>query len=178
MKTDIIKPTAVLLLVTLFAAAIIGITYVVTEEPITTQRRNAEMDAVLALFPATHRTEHFPINEAELSLTGYTLCYDRAGEVIGYVFSASPPGYNGRIHMMAALDYRAVVQGIRIISHTETPGLGSNIKQDWFIDVFPGQTEVVTSDDVPVVAGATVSVNAVLRGVNDAIFYMKGGFRP
>jgi electron transport complex protein RnfG len=178
MKNNFIKPVAVLLLVTIFAAAIIGFTYVVTEEPIATQRANAEMYAILALFPDTYRSEYQPIDEAGLSLTRLTVCYDRDNEIIGYVFSASSTGYSGRIYMMVALDRNAVVQGIRIINHTETPGLGSNITQDWFINAFPGQTGLVTVSDVPIIASATISVNAVLRGVNEAILYMKGGYRP
>ncbi|MCL2604103.1 MAG: FMN-binding protein [Defluviitaleaceae bacterium] len=177
MKKEIIKPTLVLLLVTLFSAAVIGVTHAVTLEPIQQQRANAEMAAITALFPHTYTTERHAIEEESSSLTGFALCFDRDNKIIGYVFSASPAGYSGRIHMMVALDYNAVVQGIRIINHTETPGLGSNITQGWFIGAFPGQSGMMNANDVPVVTGATVSVNAVLRGVNDAIAYMKGSNR-
>ncbi|MCL2500850.1 MAG: FMN-binding protein [Defluviitaleaceae bacterium] len=175
MKNDFVKPTVVLLLVTLFSAAIIGITHAVTEGPIQAQRANIEMEAVLALLPNTYRIEYFAVDEADSSLTRLTVSYDRHGETIGYVFSALPTGYGGRINMMVALDLYGVVLGIRIINHTETPGLGANITRDWFLGAFAGHSDTIAASDVPVIASSTISVSAVLRGANDAINYLKTG---
>ena len=175
MEKDLIKPAAVLFLVTLIAAAVIGITYAVTQEPIQNQHNNTEMAAILTLLPATHTIERHSINEADSSLTRLTIGYDRNGEIIGYVFSALPAGYNGRINMMTALNLQGEILGIRIINHTETPGLGANITRDWFLGAFEGQAGIITNADVPIIASSTISVNAVLRGVNDAMDYIKSG---
>jgi len=172
----------VLLLVTILAATIIGVTFTVTEEPIAQQRANAEIAAIIALLPTTYETEYFYINEGDSSLTGLTISLDRNNEVIGYVFSASPAGYSGRINMMVAIDTQGVIQGVQIIRHTETPGLGANITQEWFTGAFSGRSGRLVSahnptgaDEIPIIASATVSVNAVLRGVNDAVAYFERG---
>ncbi|MCL2203199.1 MAG: RnfABCDGE type electron transport complex subunit G [Defluviitaleaceae bacterium] len=177
MKADIIRPTAVLVLVTLFAAVIIGVTYTVTREPIRAQRANAEMAAILALLPDTHEIYYFHIDEPGSSLTRATISLGPNGETTGYVLSASPAGYSGRIHMMIAFDPYGIIQGVRIINHTETPGLGANITQDWFLGGFAGRgpAGVLAIHDVPAIASATISVNAVLRGVNDALAFMRPG---
>ena len=182
MLKDFIKPTVVLLLVTLFAAAIIGVTFTVTEEPIMQQRANAEIAAIIALLPTTYETEYLYIDEADSTLTRLTVSLDNNGEVIGYVFSASPSGYSGRINMMVAIDTHGVIKGVKIIRHTETPGLGANITQEWFTGEFAGRTGRLVSahhptgsDEIPIIASATVSVNAVLRGVNDAVAFFERG---
>jgi electron transport complex protein RnfG len=175
MKNSLMKPTVVLFLVTLFSAAIIGLTYTVTKEPIETRRADTEMAAILYLLPETYRVESVFVNLADSSLTRLTTGYNRDGLVIGYVFSALPTGYGGRIDMMVAFCLRGEILGVRIINHSETPGLGANITQDWFLGAFEGRTQNITAKDVPVIASSTVSVNAVLRGVNDAVDYLRGG---
>jgi len=168
-----VKPALVLTLMTLFSAAIIGFTHMVTSEPIRIQRENAEMEAILALLPDMKTMEYAELEEADSSLTRLTTAFGRDGEILGYVFSAMPAGYSGRINMMVAFDPAGVIQGVRIINHSETPGLGANITQDWFLTAFSGKVGVVVSADVPVIASSTISVNAVLRGVNDAARYFE-----
>jgi electron transport complex protein RnfG len=177
MKKEIIKPTLALLLITLFSAAIMGIAYTVTKEPIRQQRANAEMAAISELLPQARTIEYYDIDEAGSSLTRLAIVFGDDNTPLGYVFSALPAGYSGRINMMVAFNPQGVIQGVRIINHTETPGLGSNITRDWFIGEFAGRSGIVASHDVPAIASATVSVNAVLRGVNDAVAYFneKGG---
>jgi electron transport complex protein RnfG len=178
MKKDIFKPAAVLFLVTLVAAAIIGGTYAVTEEPIRTQRAHAELAAIMALLPAAYEIEYIDIDAPGSSLTRLASAFDQNDNLLGYVFSALPAGYSGRIHMLVALNPQGVVQGVRILNHTETPGLGANVTQDWFLGAFAGRTSVVQIGDLPVIASSTVSINAVLRGVNDAIAYFSEGVLP
>jgi len=183
---DLVKPTLALLVITLFAALIIGVTYAVTEEPIRTQRANVEMAAVRALLPATYELEEISVPEGT-SLTRAAKSFDQWGAHIGYVVFAAPSGYSGRVYVMVAFSHHPLlhIEGVRIINHTETPGLGSQITQDAFLHAFEEVTFahraldgwivpriVEAGRDVPAIANATISVNAVLRGVNDAIAFM------
>jgi electron transport complex protein RnfG len=177
---DFMKPTLALLCITLFAAVIIGVTFYVTEEPIRAQRAHIEGEAIMSLFPAAHRFTYILLEENESTLTRVARCYDLNNELLGYVFSALPIGYSGRIHMMVALCTEGTVRGVRIIHHTETPGLGANITQPWFTDGFMGFSHTITAGEAPIIASSTISVQAVLRGVNDAIayFYAHGEVYP
>ena len=180
MNKELIKPTVVLFAVTFIAALIIGVTYSITEEPIREQRANAEMAAIMALFPNTYAIQYREINEEGSTLTRLAQSLDYHGNVYGYVFSASPSGYSGAINMMVAIDLDGVIQGVRIVRHTETPGLGANITLDWFLEEFIGREGVLTSahnpaadNEISIIASATISVNAVVRGVNDALAYFE-----
>ena len=178
MNKSILRPALALFLFTVVSAVIVGVGYAVTVEPIAAQRARIEAEAITALIPESYRTEPHPINLPDSTLTRHTLSFDQDGNFLGHVFSASSPGYSGAINMMVALDDEGTILGVRVISHTETPGLGSNIAQAWFKDQFVGLTGPVVSvrspsgpNEIDVITGSTISVNAVLRGVNDAVEY-------
>ncbi|MEM8546936.1 MAG: RnfABCDGE type electron transport complex subunit G [Pseudomonadota bacterium] len=56
------------------------------------------------------------------------------GQLRAWVFTVNAKGYNGPIELMIGIDTRARITGVRVIAHTETPGLGDDIevrKSDW-----------------------------------------------
>ncbi len=116
------------------------------------------------------------------------------GKVIGYTVNVSPNGYGGKIEMVAGIDNNLCVTGIKVISMSETPGLGAKINTAEFKSGFEGKNakdglKVNTNgsagdDEINAISGATISSKAVTDGVNtacDAIkaikaFNEKGGF--
>ena len=60
--------------------------------------------------------------------------YDQNNEAIkGYAFPVSGPGFWGPVFGMVAVDERAEkVIGLAFYRHSETPGLGGRITEDWF----------------------------------------------
>jgi Na+-transporting NADH:ubiquinone oxidoreductase subunit C len=63
-----------------------------------------------------------------------------------------------------ALDSKLVVQGIYFDHKAETPGLGANIKQRYFMDDFTGES---------ILAGSTYKGIAVAKGNNDPVNKIK-----
>ncbi len=65
------------------------------------------------------------------------------GQPAGIVYlTRTHKGYSGEIEMVIGIDTQGVIQGVRVISHKETPGLGDKIetlKHDW-ITQFKGLT--------------------------------------
>jgi len=60
--------------------------------------------------------------------------------LIGYVFPLFGAGFWGSIYGMIALDPELdKVIGIAFYRHSETPGLGGRITEDWFQDQFAGK---------------------------------------
>ena len=180
MTSAILKPTLALFIITLAAAVIMGLAYIVTEEPILQARHRSEMDAIASLIPDNHRMEFVYLDDHDSSLTRLAISYNAAGERLGYVFSAAPSGYSGAVFMMTAVSPEGIIQGVRIVSHTETPGLGSHVTAEWFTSQFEGRSGVLsasanpaTPQEIDAIASATISVNAVLRGVNDAVAFFE-----
>lgn len=105
----------------------------------------------------------------------------KEGEITAIAFRVSSDGYSGAINMLVAVDPNGVILGVRVTSHTETPGLGDKIevqKGDW-IHKFDGKSLKnpalerwgVTKDggDFDALTGATITPRAVVKGVKEGL---------
>jgi electron transport complex protein RnfG len=98
-------------------------------------------------------------------------------EIAGYAIKVSPKGYGGPIEIMVGLSTDGKVTGIKILSHTETPGLGANAPQPKFSDQYKNKptkdklevVKIVPSKEnqIQAITGATITSKAVTLGVND-----------
>jgi electron transport complex protein RnfG len=101
-----------------------------------------------------------------------------AGEIIGYVVEAVPKGYGGPIEMMVAFNTDThTLNGIRILKHEETPGLGALAAQGSFYAKFYDQAlsplvvvkRPPNTGEIDAITGATITTMAVVNGVNEAM---------
>ena len=98
----------------------------------------------------------------------YTIYSD--GAEVGYAFLAIGKGYGGDIDILVGLEDETTVKGITIISHTETPGLGSRIAESSFTDKFAGLNiaDVALRQEggqIDAITGSTISSRAVINAV-------------
>lgn len=99
------------------------------------------------------------------------------GQKIGSVRQVSIQGYSGPIVVMFGLDAQGAVTGARVLSHTETPGLGAKITTNAFISQYMGKTvdQVVLKKDDPTrgtidaISAATISSRAVTKAIREAM---------
>ena len=96
----------------------------------------------------------------------------------GYAVEVNPVGFDGAITMMVGIDTQGNVLGIRVISHTETAGLGalaaaSTSAGETFRGQFVGMSGnlAVTKDGgaVDSITGATITSRAICAGINAAL---------
>ncbi len=66
--------------------------------------------------------------------------YEKDGQTVrGYAFPVGGPGFWGPIYGMVAVDPKASkILGIAFYRHSETPGLGARMTEDWFTNQFAG----------------------------------------
>ena len=180
----IIKPAAALFLIAAITTALIGLVYRLTLEPIADQHRRTRERTMREVLPQAGE-----FRELDLSLSGTMVkVYEgrRAGDIIGYVIELAPNGYSGEINMMVGIS-RADnnIAGMRILRHTETPGLGSHAARGTFYRRFDGRAlsplSVVKSypgaGEIEAITSATITSRAVTYAVNEAIeWYNRGGF--
>ncbi|UCC90512.1 MAG: RnfABCDGE type electron transport complex subunit G [Dehalococcoidia bacterium] len=100
----------------------------------------------------------------------YTIYSD--GAKIGYAFIAVGKGYGGDIDILVGLEDDTTIKGISIVSHSETPGLGSRITESFFTNQFAGLSidEVALKRDggeVDAITGSTISSRAVINAVRE-----------
>lgn len=99
------------------------------------------------------------------------------GEVSAVSFQAAEAGYSGPITIIMAVDKNGTLLGVRVVSHTETPGLGDKVEEnrsDW-VHSFEGMqlTEenekqwAVKKDGgrIDQFTGATITPRAVVKAV-------------
>lgn len=97
------------------------------------------------------------------------------GETVGYTVNVAPKGYGGAIEMMVGINKDMTVSGVKILSMSETPGLGAKAGNEEFINQYKGKNKKLTlkksgagENEINGISGATVTSTAVTKGVKDA----------
>lgn len=106
-----------------------------------------------------------------------------AGDVTYHVVKGAEEGYSGLITYLIGVDLKGVIQGVRIISHTETPGLGDKIelaKSPWVLSFNHRSLEntpiwAVKKDggDFDQFSGATITPRSVVKGIHKAMLALQ-----
>lgn len=162
---DIIKLSLILAIVGIISASLLTAVYNVTE-PIILERREADYRAALEnFFPGF---DHF--DTVELDKGQFDLIYDDKEELMGLMATVAALGYDGDINFNLAFDNEGLIMGVRIISHTETPGIGDVIERDSFKEQFIGKSHedpLTSGEDVDIISGATVSTVAMINAIRE-----------
>lgn len=106
-----------------------------------------------------------------------------AGQIIGYAFVGEANGYGGVVRILVGVDEQTdQILQLKVLEHTETPGLGSKIENESFRNQFVGLKQsdsIKLGEDIDVISGSTVSsqavVEAVRQGFDDAVAIYRGG---
>jgi len=105
----------------------------------------------------------------------------KKGKTSGVAFESVGRGYSGDIRLIVGLTANGEILGVRVISHTETPGLGDKIElaKDQWITTFDGRSLANTSEklwhvrkdggDFDQFTGATITPRAVVATVHKAL---------
>ncbi|MCR3956814.1 MAG: RnfABCDGE type electron transport complex subunit G [Gudongella sp.] len=181
---ETIKLGVVLLLVTAIAGGILAGVNSVTGPVIAEREKMESLSAVLEIFPeANDSVEYDEAQVAEVAASNTSIIEIKEvlsdGESIGYAMTVVTGGYAGDIRTLVGVDSDGVLAGIKVLVMSETAGLGSRIVDDpAFAESFQGKGaggSVTPSgagagdDEVMMLSGATVSTNAVVKGVNEAL---------
>ena len=114
--------------------------------------------------------------------------YDASGKMAGYVLTVTDhEGYGGDIQFAMGVQDDGTLNGISILSISETAGLGMRATTDDFKNQFKDKnvekftytkTGATSDDEIDALSGATITTNAMTNGVNAglaAFRYEKGG---
>ena len=107
------------------------------------------------------------------------------GKVNGYIYTVEPTGYGGKVTFMVGFSTPDnKITGIKVLSHSETPGLGARSTEPEWQQQFKGKplkdALVVTKqtpskdNEIRAITAATITSRAVVTGINEAReHYMK-----
>lgn len=174
---EIIKLGLILSFVCLVAAAALAFTNEVTADKIAEQRFLANEKAKGEVLSEAARFED--VSEALLhevkasfpTVKDVSKALDEEGQLMGFVFKATPGGYGGPLEVVMGVTLDGVIKGVRIGNHQETPGLGAKAKDEPFYSQYfeKSASAPLQMDAIEAIAGATITSNAVTSGVNASI---------
>ena len=191
----ILKNTISITVITLVAGLALGVVQDITAGPIATQAEKSKEEAYKAVFEDASSFSEYSLddtNQAEdlvayLNDNGFTaqtideimVAEDASGETLGYAFTVTDSeGYGGDIQFAMGVQNDGTLNGISILSISETAGLGAKATEDEFKSQFIGKsanginyTKNGASNDTEIdaLSGATITSNAVCEAVDSAL---------
>ena len=175
----------VLTAITVIATGLLAYVNQLTAGPIAEANAKALSDAIAVVVPG------FDNNPAEapetIELDGATYKIYKAtkgGEFIGAAVESSANGFGGALSVLVGFDKEGNIIDYSLLSHAETPGLGSKAA-DWFkkgakgdiTGMNPGQGALVVNKDggqIDAITASTITSRAFLNAVNAAYAAYKG----
>ena len=191
-----IRNSLLLAIFALVTALILAATYNSTADRIAAAERLNAQKALLQIVPLSRHnndllTDISAIDESHWQALGLKNGGDihlakQDGKTVAIIIPAiAPDGYSGDIKMIVGVNVDGSIAGVRILSHTETPGLGDKIdlkKSDW-ITFFDGKslTNPVESNwavkkdggEFDQLTGATITPRAVINQIKRALQFAR-----
>jgi electron transport complex protein RnfG len=188
-KKKIVRLGLILFIVAAVTGVILGFVYEITLDPIRRTQERLRSEALSGALPEAR--SFAPVGlapDADAMIRDVQKALDDGGRPAGYCLTVTPKGYGGPIEVVVGITETGKLRAIRILSHSETPGLGAKAP----LPAFAGQYEnrdverlmlVKASPsgdaEVQAISGATITSTAVTDGVNAALEYwrnhLKGG---
>ena len=169
----------VLTAVTVIAGALLGYVNDLTKGPIADANAKALSDAIAVVVPGfdnqpTENPETIEVNGASYTIYKAT----KGGEFIGAAVRSTSNGFGGPLTILVGFDAEGNIIDYSLLSHAETPGLGSEA-DIWFkkdgkgsvIGMNPGKNPLSVSKDggnIDAITASTITSRAFLAAVNNA----------
>ena len=180
----IVKYGLILFAITAATGLILGGVYTMTLEPIRLVQEQEKNEALASTLPGATEFKAVEIKDGNPMITEI---YEGSanGEVKGYNFTVTPKGYAGLITTVVGINNEGRVMDIKILSHSETPGLGAKAVEPAFAGQFKEKlapqlsvtkTPPESDDQIQAISGATITSSAVISGVNTALEYWRANF--
>ena len=199
---NMIKDSLILFAITLIAGLILGVVYQVTKEPIAAQQEKAKQEACKEVFAdaasfeeaagqageENAADEYNTPSDASWAEQGFSgvdigetlIAKDAGGNTLGYVITVvDHEGYGGDISFMMGVRSDGTLNGISLLSISETAGLGmraEEVLKPQFAEKNVERFEyvkgnAVAENQIDAISGATITTNAVTNGVNAGLHY-------
>lgn len=194
---SMLKDAAILFAITLCAGLVLGFVFNITKEPIAIAEEKAAQEAYKEVFPDAAEFEKIELAvpedaeyEAAWAAAGYESveigqvlwAKDTSGTVLGYVITVTThAGYGGDITFTMGIRQDGTVNGISILSISETAGLGMKAEEvlkpqfaNKQVAQFAYTKSGATMDsEIDAISGATITTDAVVTAVNGGLYYFQ-----
>ena len=161
------------------AGGLLGWVNKVTAEPIAQANAKTLSDAIAVVVPGFDNNPAEAPESVEIAGASYKVYKaTKGGEFIGAAVESSSMGFGGELKVLVGFDPEGKIIDYSVLSHAETPGLGSKASE-WFKkgakgDITgkePGEKALTVSKDggdVDAITASTITSRAFLLAVNQA----------
>lgn len=178
---ETLKLGLILFIITAISASVLSVSNSVTSERIAEADRIASQAAMQEMLNEAESFETLDENRLQEIINSNENIleinegYDSSSSLVGYTFKVVSNGYDGEIEFMTGVSTDGYITGIKVLNHTETPGLGANATKGFFSDTFkdkPVGDEITAvadpqgDNEVQALTSATNTTDAIVEGVN------------
>lgn len=171
-KSTLTNMAICLTAVCLVCSSLLAFSYALTKEPIDEAQKAKTTASIAEVLPAF--TSEPSSESAELE--GVTYSYYKVPDA-GYAILSTVTGFGGPLTLMVGIDESGLVYNTKVLSHSETPGLGAKCQTDTkFIDQFKGwnpeeKTLAVRKDGgaVDAITASTITSRAYTLAIANAV---------
>lgn len=104
------------------------------------------------------------------------------GDIPGVALKTQIKSYGGKLELMVGISEAGEITGVKILTHQDTPGLGTQPMKSEYLEQYIGLTtlpadHIDDDESIDAITGATISSNAIYNGVKLALddFKKTGG---
>ncbi|MCR5519453.1 MAG: RnfABCDGE type electron transport complex subunit G [Bacteroidales bacterium] len=178
-KSSLVNMAVCLTAVCLVCAAILGVTYAVTKEPIDNAALAEAQASIAKVLPQGEAISEEKSADVE-GILGYYVQTAADGSVSAYAVKTVTGGFGGPVTLMVGVLPDGTVYNTSVLSHAETPGLGakcteenSHFREQW--KGFKGKL-AVTKDggDIDAITASTITSRAYTKAVAQAVALVAG----
>lgn len=173
-KSDIFKLFVSLFCITAIVALLLAGVNLLTKDKIAERQRESELEIVRQFYDWDAEFEKANTPDGEEYFIAKS---PESGNILGYATNIATKGYGGDIQLMVCFNTYGEVNGVGVVSMSETSGVGTRIRDDaTFMEQFTGKKPTFSwvkvasgsKSEIVTLTGASVSSKAAVKGVNDA----------
>ncbi|MDY0288002.1 MAG: FMN-binding protein [Sphaerochaeta sp.] len=119
---------------------------------------------------------------ASVPFVQYSLPLTEAGQTKGYIVGLKGAGYAGELTMVASYTLQGEMLFAKMLTNSETPGLGKKSEREGYMDMFKGTgsakavpttKDMLAASDASAVSGSSVTFMAIGKAIQGGSEYVK-----
>ncbi len=132
LESNILNMAAVMTVIAVVAAGILGWVHTITEKPVAIKAQQAVSNSIKSVILGDSDVEFSVAPARESNGFVFHKVTDMDGHSLGTaVETTDANGFGGSIRIMVGFDPEGKILGYRVLEHSETPGLGAQA-DEWF----------------------------------------------
>ncbi len=161
----LLEITLKLLVICTVTALLLSGVNALTADRIAENIRKEKAAAISAFFPNATSNELIDVSVNNVNEL-YMVHSDDT--LLGYAAGVAPLGFGGAMEMMVGVNVDGTLAGVKLITHAETPGLGSRVGDGEYLANYVSKNAASIAA-VDIITGSTISSEAIRTGTANAL---------